>query len=344
VRVVYVAVVGGLLLAGCGSDSSTESESAGGEPSLLYVQDADGGTLDGDQLTMVEVSPNTGWFTDRPDREAGQIATADFVTLWDEGGTFSEDPPNADFTCQKDGDTVNVVVELTLAVVNGRTLTYDVVRIGDTPAGNFDCDGNAHLFIDNGNQCAEAQGGSRRLGGAYLEGCDLRSVDLAGADLVAAHLGGANLEGANLAGANLNYVRLNGANLNGANLNGAKLVSAELRFADLTAAVLTGTDLNGAILVSADLTAAVLDEAVLTLANLEEANLTAAVLTGAYLPYGILINANLTDANLTDANLTDAYLTDANLSKADLMGVIGWESIQGRNTIRGLDTAKNVPG
>ncbi|NKB92720.1 MAG: hypothetical protein GKR85_10715, partial [Candidatus Nanopelagicales bacterium] len=73
-RVVGVTVVGVLLLAGCGSDSDTASESAGDEPSLLYVQDADGGTLDGDQLTMVEVSPNTGWFTDRPAREAGQIA------------------------------------------------------------------------------------------------------------------------------------------------------------------------------------------------------------------------------------------------------------------------------
>ena len=76
-----------LLLAGCGSDDS-DSESAGDEVSLLFVQDADGGTLDDDQLTMVEVSPNTGWFTDRPVREAGQMATADFVSLWDEGATF----------------------------------------------------------------------------------------------------------------------------------------------------------------------------------------------------------------------------------------------------------------
>ena len=149
------------MLAGCGSDSTTASESDGDEPSLLYVQDADGGTLAGDQLTMVEVSPNTGWFTDRPAREAGQIATEDFVTLWDEDGTFSEDPPNADFTCQTDGDTVNVVVELKSAVVNGRTLTYDVARIGDTPAGDVDCDSNAHLFIDNSNQCAELGNGSQ---------------------------------------------------------------------------------------------------------------------------------------------------------------------------------------
>ncbi len=166
-----MAVVGVLLLAGCGSDSNTASESDGDEPSLLYVQDADGGTLAGDQLTMVEVSPNTGWFTDRPAREAGQIATADFVTLWDEGGTFSEVPPNADFTCQADGDTVNVVVELKSAVVNGRTVTYDVARIGDTPAGDFDCEGNAHLFIDNSNNCAELKNGARSnlLGARFIK-------------------------------------------------------------------------------------------------------------------------------------------------------------------------------
>ncbi len=138
-----------LLLAGCGSDSDSDSESAGDEVSLLFVQDADGGTIDDDQLTMIEVSPNTGWFTDRPVREAGQMATADFVSLWDEGNTFDTDPPNADFTCQADGDTVNVVVELSSPVVNGRTLSYDVVQVGDTPTGDFDCDGNAHLFIDS---------------------------------------------------------------------------------------------------------------------------------------------------------------------------------------------------
>ncbi len=111
--------------------------------SLLFVQDADGATLDGGTLTMIEVSPSTGWFSDRPVREAGQMATADFVSLWAEGGTFAADPPNADFACQVDGATVNVVVELSSPVVNGRTLTYDTVRVGDTPDGNYDCDSNA---------------------------------------------------------------------------------------------------------------------------------------------------------------------------------------------------------
>ena len=219
-RALTVAVVGVLLLAGCGSDNDSESESAGDEASLLFVQDADGGTLDDDQLTMIEVSPNTGWFTDRPVREAGQMATADFVSLWDEGATFDTDPPNADFTCQVDGDTVNVVVELSSPVVNGRTLSYDVVQVGDTPTGDFDCDGNAHLFIDSASDpCARAKAGSLRLQRANLADCDLPAATLSGATLTGANLTGANLTSADLSGANLTGADLTGANLAGANLS-----------------------------------------------------------------------------------------------------------------------------
>jgi len=48
VRALTVGVVGVLLLAGCGSDNDSESVSAGDEVSLLFVQDADGGSIDGE--------------------------------------------------------------------------------------------------------------------------------------------------------------------------------------------------------------------------------------------------------------------------------------------------------
>ena len=215
--------------------------------SLLFVQDADGGTLDDDQLTMIEVSPNTGWFTDRPVREAGQMATADFVSLWDEGATFDTDPPNADFTCQAGGDTVNVVVELSSPVVNGRTLSYDVVQVGDTPAGDFDCDGNAHLFIDSvSDQCWKATE-LRNLQGVDLSGCNLTSTSTG--------FYGQNLSGANLSGANLTGMTLNRSDLSGANLSGA--TDADRRGPDA----------------AADLSETMIEDANLSDANLSDANL-----------------------------------------------------------------------
>ena len=254
-----------LLLAGCGSDSDSDSESAGDEVSLLFVQDADGGTLDDDQLTMIEVSPNTGWFTDRPVREAGQMATADFVSLWGEGAAFDTDPPNADFTCQVDGDTVNVVVELSspFAAINGDTLTYNVKRVGDTPAGDFDCDGNAHLFIDSvSDQCWKATE-LRNLQGVDLSGCNLTSTSTG--------FYGQNLSGANLSGANLTGMTLNRSDLSGANLSGANLHKADLAHANLTGANLTGANLSETMI----------EDANLSDANLSDANLYWADLIGA---------------------------------------------------------------
>ena len=241
-----------LLFAGCGSDSDSDSESAGDEASLLFVQDADGGNLNDDQLTMIEVSPNTGWFTDRPVREAGQMATADFVSLWDEGATFDIDRPNADFTCQAGGDTVNVVVELSSPVVNGRTLSYDVVQVGDTPTGDFDCDGNAHLFIDSASDaCARAKAGSLSLQSTNLGECDLTGANLNGANLILANLTGANLTDAKLSHAYLTDANLIAANLTGANLIGAYLNGANLPAANLTGAYLTDANLTGANLAGA---------------------------------------------------------------------------------------------
>ena len=244
-RALAVGVVGVLLFAGCGSDS--DSESAGDEVSLLFVQDADGGSLDGDVLTMVEVSPNTGWFTDRPVREAGQIATADFVSLWDEGATFADVPPNADFACQVGGDTVNVVVELSSPVVNGRTLAYDVVRVAATRAGDFDCDGNAHLFIDDlgDKDCAKAKAGSLDLQNSYLITCNLEGAKLSGANLYRANLPGANLSNADLSGANLSEADLTGADLSGADLTGADLTDADLEGVNLVEADMTRANLYG---------------------------------------------------------------------------------------------------
>ena len=156
---IYLLAAVMLLAASCG-DSNNKG------PEYLFVQTSDGATLTDSTLTLTGISPQTGWFTDRPYREAGQIPTEEFLTLWDEGeNSFADDPPNADFTCTIDGEVVNYVVELqnpTLAVPyvsegcdsGGCVLSYDITFIGpdaDGASGEVRCDSTAHLFIDVGH-------------------------------------------------------------------------------------------------------------------------------------------------------------------------------------------------
>ena len=132
---------------------------AGGEAaaSLLYVQNADGGTLTETTLTLTGVSDQTGWFTDRPYREAGRMMTAEFVALFseEEANSFGEDPPNADLTCESGEEVVNRVVTLTEPLYDeaAETLTYTAELVptadGDDSFAGITCDADAHLFIDD---------------------------------------------------------------------------------------------------------------------------------------------------------------------------------------------------
>ena len=134
---------------------------AGGTPapSLLFVQNGTGGTLSDTTLTLTDVSSQTGWFSDRPYRESGQMSTEEFIALWDEGGTFAEDPPNADFTCTVDSEVVNYVVELTSPAMPGDDLSYTVSIVGDAALVPLPitCESDAHLFIDS-VECSTVSG------------------------------------------------------------------------------------------------------------------------------------------------------------------------------------------
>ena len=62
----------------------------------MFVQTARGITSDGKALTLQDVTPSTLYFSDRPQRVVGHMATADFVDLWGVGdNSFEADPPNA---------------------------------------------------------------------------------------------------------------------------------------------------------------------------------------------------------------------------------------------------------
>ena len=126
-------------------------------PSLLFVQNGTGGTLAETTVTLTGASSQTGYFSDRPYREAGQMSTEQFIALWDEGETFANDPPNADFTCTVDGEVVNYVVELTAPSMMGADLSYAVTYVGDPFVlnGTITCEAATHLFIDMDYKCSE---------------------------------------------------------------------------------------------------------------------------------------------------------------------------------------------
>jgi hypothetical protein len=131
-----------LALPGCGSDSG-ESPPHQEPPGLLFAQVATGGTLerggDGITLTLRGIDPGTIFFSDRPERNAGQLPNAAFVDMWDAAG-FTEDPPNAALTIAGAPPSADVfVVELSdPRLVDGRRgIAYTatpVKKVGITSA------------------------------------------------------------------------------------------------------------------------------------------------------------------------------------------------------------------
>jgi hypothetical protein len=104
---------------------------------FLVVQTASGMAFDADQnrLTLPGVSPVTLFFSDRPERIAGNMATEAFVPFWSEGkDSFLSDPPNADLSIIEDGVLRQTVVELRDPVLDQGDLHYTVkILDGDMP-------------------------------------------------------------------------------------------------------------------------------------------------------------------------------------------------------------------
>ncbi len=115
---------------------------------FLFVQSAKGMTFDKatNKLTLVGVSPITVFFTDRPERVAGNMTTATFVPFWSKGkDSFLSDPPNADISIVEGDSMRQVVAVLQSPVLKGDNLTYTVkVLQGELPAKAAD----VSVFID----------------------------------------------------------------------------------------------------------------------------------------------------------------------------------------------------
>jgi len=114
----------------------------------MFVQTAHGVRSDGKTLTLTGVTPSTLYFSDRPQRVVGHMATSDFVELWGEGAnSFEEDPPNAVLAFLQPGDDApeDAVVVIREPRLDDSQLTYGIERLdGNIPAQS----GPVTLFID----------------------------------------------------------------------------------------------------------------------------------------------------------------------------------------------------
>jgi hypothetical protein len=127
------ATLAALLAAGFGA----AAQEAQVQADFLFVQTAQSMAFDADQnrLTLSGVSPVTLFFSDRPERIAGNMKTEAFVPFWSEGSdSFLSDPPNADLSIIEDGALRQTVVVLRDPVLEGDNLHYTVQIVeGDMP-------------------------------------------------------------------------------------------------------------------------------------------------------------------------------------------------------------------
>lgn len=115
---------------------------------FLFVQTSRGMSFDKatSKLTLHDVSPITLFFSDRPERIAGNMKTTAFVPFWSTGkDSFLSDPPNADISILEGESLRQVVVVLQSPALSGNDLTYTVkVLEGELPRSGAD----VSVFID----------------------------------------------------------------------------------------------------------------------------------------------------------------------------------------------------
>jgi hypothetical protein len=117
---------------------------------LMFVQSAERFQADDKTLRLVNVSPQTIWFTDRPVRQAGHVTMPNYLKEWTAAAgadNFSKDPPNATLSVYETGKSDNTltVVEIFDPVLQGKDLVYRYKLIeGKVPTSG----GATALFID----------------------------------------------------------------------------------------------------------------------------------------------------------------------------------------------------
>jgi hypothetical protein len=136
----------GAMLAGL----SGQAAAADAKVQLMFVQSAEGLKADDKTLRLVNLSPQTIWFSDRPVRQAGHVTTQAYLQEWTSAAgpnNFSKDPPNATLSVYQPGrgDNTLTVVEISDPKVDGKDLVYTYKLIeGQMPKAG----GAVSLFID----------------------------------------------------------------------------------------------------------------------------------------------------------------------------------------------------
>lgn len=117
-------------------------------PKFLYSLSASSGNMEGDRIILENV-PLVVYFSDRPNRLAGQLSIEVFAQGWDQGSdSFRADPPNATLSILTDDGVQNTVIEISEPDVKAKegSISFKVrVLDGEVPK-SF---GTATLFIDS---------------------------------------------------------------------------------------------------------------------------------------------------------------------------------------------------
>ena len=147
-RLLALAAAGGAGLPLLAASARAEDD----KPMLMFVQLASSTVVDeaAKTIRLVNLSPQTLYFADRPDRIAGHVRLDKYLADWTAAaGTdnFSADPPNAALSVYEAGkdDSTVAIIEISNPRVEGADILYDYKVIHDAgPVSG----GETALFID----------------------------------------------------------------------------------------------------------------------------------------------------------------------------------------------------
>ena len=119
----------------------------GKAPTFLFVISAKKGTFKNNRIVLHDISHQVVYFSDRPQRIAGNMGIPEFLEMWNSGDdSFKKDPPNAALSIVTRNGADNPVIEISdPAVEDGHSLSFKVeVLAGEVPESM----GPVSVFVD----------------------------------------------------------------------------------------------------------------------------------------------------------------------------------------------------